>query len=147
MKLYQQERYRNKKEQINAKNKEWYDQNREKRIESTSNYKANRLKTDPLFRLLCNVRTRVRNSLKTKNFKKNGRSFDLVGCTIEELCLYLESKFKGGMTWENYGEWHIDHKMPLSSAKTEEELYALCHYTNLQPLWAQENYIKSNKVA
>lgn len=50
------------------------------------------------------------------------------------------------MTWENRNEWHIDHITPLSSAKTEEELYKLCHYTNLQPLWAEENLKKGNKI-
>jgi hypothetical protein len=50
------------------------------------------------------------------------------------------------MTWDNRSEWHLDHIIPLSSAKTEEELYKLCHYTNLQPLWAVENMKKGNKI-
>jgi hypothetical protein len=50
------------------------------------------------------------------------------------------------MSWENRDEWHIDHIIPLSSANSEEELYKLCHYTNLQPLWAEENIKKSNKI-
>ena len=50
------------------------------------------------------------------------------------------------MSWENQGEWHIDHKIPLSSAKTEEELYKLCHFTNLQPMWAIENIKKGSKI-
>jgi hypothetical protein len=53
------------------------------------------------------------------------------------------------MTWENHGVhgWHIDHIIPLSSAKDDIELLKkLCHYTNLQPLWAEENRIKSNKI-
>ena len=55
-------------------------------------------------------------------------------------------KFTTGMSWENRNEWHIDHKIPLSSAKTEEEIYELCHYTNLQPLWAFDNLSKGNKI-
>jgi hypothetical protein len=50
------------------------------------------------------------------------------------------------MCWENRNEWHIDHIVPLSSAKTEDEVYGLCHYTNLQPLWAKDNLQKSNKL-
>jgi hypothetical protein len=60
----------------------------------------------------------------------------------------MEKQFKNEMTWENYGfyGWHIDHIIPLSSAKNEEELYKLCHYTNLQPLWAKENLSKGAKI-
>ena len=50
------------------------------------------------------------------------------------------------MSWENQGKWHIDHITPLSSAKTEEEVYRLCHYTNLQPLWAEDNLKKGSKI-
>ena len=50
------------------------------------------------------------------------------------------------MTWENYGEWHIDHIIPLDSANDENELYSLCYYTNLQPLWGNENIRKGAKI-
>jgi len=52
---------------------------------------------------------------------------------------HIERQFEKGMSWSNYGEWHIDHIIPLASAKTEAELIKLCHYRNLQPLWAEEN--------
>jgi hypothetical protein len=71
---------------------------------------------------------------------------DIVGCTQEFLKEYIENKFVDGMTWENQGEWHIDHRIPLSSANSEDEIYKLCHYTNLQPLWGEDNRIKSNKI-
>ena len=50
------------------------------------------------------------------------------------------------MSWENHGKWHIDHIIPLSTANTEEDILNLCHYTNLQPLWAEDNIKKSNKI-
>ena len=69
-----------------------------------------------------------------------------MGCSPEFLKEHLQSKFKDGMNWDNYGSWHIDHIIPLSSAKTTEEFNTLCHYTNLQPLWASENLSKGKKM-
>jgi len=73
---------------------------------------------------------------------------ELVGCDLQTLKEYIEKQFKEGMTWENHGfyGWHIDHIIPLGTAKTEEEMIKLCHYTNLQPLWALENLRKSKKI-
>ena len=79
---------------------------------------------------------------------KDNPTFDIIGCTPQFLKEYLEKQFTKDMSWENHGlfGWHIDHIIPLSSANTEEELYKLCHYTNLQPLWAKDNLAKSNKL-
>jgi hypothetical protein len=117
-------------------------QNKNKRREYKNNYSTQRLKTDILFKLKRNIRIRINKFLKNK--KDN--SSDIVGCSY--LCLkeHLQQNFKDNMSWDNYGEWHIDHIIPLSSAKTEEEIYVLCHYTNLQPLWAEDNLKKSNKI-
>ena len=79
-------------------------------------------------------------------WNKKNKTILYIGCSLEELKLHLEKQFKPGMTWENHGEWHIDHIIPLASAKTEEDLYKLNHYTNLQPLWAIDNLKKSNKI-
>jgi hypothetical protein len=97
-------------------------------------------------RLKNSLRSRVRNFLKSVNIIKTNKTMLMVGCSPEFLKEHLEKQFKNNMTWDNYGEWHIDHIIPLSSSKTEEEIYKLIHYTNLQPLWARENLIKSNKL-
>ena len=78
--------------------------------------------------------------------KKNNKTFNMIGCSPEFLKEHLEKQFVDGMNWENRGDWHIDHILPLSSAQNEDEIYKLCHYTNLQPLWAEDNIKKSNKI-
>jgi hypothetical protein len=77
---------------------------------------------------------------------KKNKTFEIIGCFPKELKEHLEKQFSNGMTWENRNEWHIDHIIPLSSANSEEEVYKLCHYTNLQPLWKEDNLKKSNKL-
>ena len=108
-------------------------------------YEATRLETDTLFLLRKRVRDRVRICLKRKHFKKKNHLNEYLGCTIEELRNHLEIRFTEGMSWDNYGKWHIDHIIPLSSSTSEEEIYKLCHYLNLQPLWAIDNLKKSDK--
>lgn len=85
-----------------------------------------------------------------KKTKKLSHARDFIGCTKEELLKYLESKFSEGMSWENYGRkgWHIDHIIPCSFFDlTDTEQQKKCfHYTNLQPLWWDDNLRKSNKL-
>jgi len=79
---------------------------------------------------------------------KSGSGVKDLGCSIKDLKIYLEGKFKQGMSWNNWGTkgWHIDHIRPLSSFKLSERsnLLEACHYTNLQPLWAEDNILKSD---
>ncbi len=133
--------------------KKFYENNPEKRQEYRKNYKSRkheqrkeRRNSDVIFNLLNRVRCRIWKYLTINNITKKNRTLDIVGCTPQELKEHLEKQFSEGMTWENRVEWHIDHIIPLSSAKKEEELYKLCHYTNLQPLWAVENMKKGNKI-
>lgn len=146
-KIHQQEkesRARNK-EKISQRNKRWYRNNKQKSNEYHKQYIKNKTKKDHLFRLRRNVRARIWGCLKQRKTK---RSVDYLGISMDEYKKYLSSLFLEGMTWDNYGDrgWHIDHIIPLSSAKTEEELIKLFHYTNTQPLWADENLKKSNKI-
>jgi hypothetical protein len=79
-------------------------------------------------------------------WNKNGTTVKLLGISYEKAKQHLERQFTKGMTWDNYGEWHIDHIYPLAKATTEEELIRLCHYTNLQPLWALDNLKKGANI-
>ena len=122
--------------------KKYNQENREKNWESEKKRRKN-----PLVKLSCNIRCRVKNFLKSKNITKNNKTFDIVGCSPEFLKEHIEKQFTDGMSWDLMGKnIHIDHIIPLSSANTEEEVYKLCHYTNLQPLWAEDNLKKYNKI-
>lgn len=115
--------------------------------EQRNNTHKNRYNSDILYKLNCNVHGYVSKAFKRNGYKKSSKTFELIGCTFEFLKIYIEEQFKEGMSWENYGKWHIDHKIPTSWAKTEEELKELCKYTNLQPLWAEDNLSKKNYYA
>lgn len=136
---------KNKENQL-SRHKEYNIKNKEKLLSYNNEYKRNRKLNDPIFKLTINVRGRLYEYLKIKSIIKSKKTFDIVGCSPPQLKEYLENKFTDNMSWENYGEWHIDHIIPLSTAKTEEDLYKLCYYTNLQPLWAKDNLAKSNKL-
>jgi len=110
-----------------------------------------RMKNDPIFNLSKKVRSRLNTAMLRKysyQYRKKNKTEVMLGIPFALFKIYIESKFTKGMKWENLlnGEIHLDHKIPLSSAKTEEELVALCHYTNLQPLWAKDNMAKSDKI-
>jgi hypothetical protein len=126
-------------------NKEYFIQYYQKNKSEISNKSSERKKIDVLFKLSSLYRSRL-NKILGPN--KNLGSFEIIGCSPQELKEHLGNQFNNGMSWENHGlfGWHIDHIIPLSSAKTEDDLIKLCHYTNLQPLWAKDNLRKSNKL-
>lgn len=134
----------NKKE-ISIRRKEYQSKDEAKRLRNI--YLKGRYDNDILYKISVNSRASILKAFKRNGFKKTSKTFDLLGCSFDELKIHLENQFKEGMSWENHGEWHIDHKIPLSWAKTEEELKELCKYSNLQPLWAEENLSKKNYYA
>jgi hypothetical protein len=95
--------------------------------------------------MICNIRSRTSLFCRRISLDKNFSSTKSIGIDKEGLILYMESMFTDGMSWDNYGEWHIDHIKPLSTAKTPEDVIELTHYTNLQPLWASDNLKKGKK--
>jgi hypothetical protein len=135
---------KNNKEKFLESHKIWKEKNKKEINYKKNQYKKNRIKNDPLFKLKINMRGRIYKIIKNKS--KN--SFYFIGCSCEFLKEHIEKQFKDGMSWDNYSffGWHIDHIIPLSSASNQEELVKLCHYTNLQPLWADNNWRKSNKI-
>ncbi len=149
---YNKEYYKNNKEKEILRSKTYQKSekflNRDKIQEKINKreYQQERLKKDPIYKLRRTVSRRLRKAIKSNGWNKKNKTRDYIGCTLEELKLYLENQFKLGMTWENHGEWHIDHIIPLASAQTEEEIYKLSHYTNLQPLWAIDNLRKNAKI-
>lgn len=151
----------NNKEKCDKKKRDWYEnnkdltidratkwnkKNKEHRRKYINKYFKDRRKNDKLFYIRSRVYNTISNSFRSKNFKKNKRYHEILGCTIEYFAKFIEDKFVDGMSWDNKGDWHIDHKIPQSSAKSEEEVYKLNHYSNFQPLWATENIIKRDRI-
>lgn len=99
----------------------------------------------PMQKIADRIRGRTRKALTRQKLNKTSKFNNYLGCDLETLKNHLEIQFQPEMTWENYGKWHIDHIIPLISANTEEELFKLSHYTNLQPLWAIDNIRKKDK--
>lgn len=143
------------KKNLNLKKREWANNNKEKVKISKLKYETKRLKNDPLYKLKHNIACGFRQSLKRNCYTKKSRTHEILGCSYEQFKQYLESKFESWMSWENYGlyngipnyGWDIDHVIPTSSAKTEEEVINLNHYSNLQPLCSYVNRdVKRNNL-
>lgn len=157
-KKYREENKEKVKEQLKLsrlKNKKKNDEtaknyrikNKEKIAKKRNETRKIRKSKDPLFSLVSTIRVSIVNSLKRNGYSKKAKTFEILGCTFEEFKIHLESKFENWMTWENRGlyngelnyGWDIDHVLPISSAKTEEDIIKLNHYTNLQPLCSKIN--------
>jgi hypothetical protein len=137
------------KEKQREYNKKYYQSNEEKIKQNTKEYQKNKLQNDSLFKFRFSTRNLISQSFKRKknnNWSKKTKTENILGCTIEEFRSYIKIKFDKKMTFENYGKWHLDHIIPISYAKTEEEVIKLNHYTNFQPLWAKDNLSKGNKI-
>lgn len=133
--------YEKNKKRYNNQSLNWNKNNPEKRKIIIKKHKQK-----PLIKFKDNIRHRIYMFLKSKKMNKNNKTFDIVGIKPDELRLYIENKFTKGMTWDNYGKWHIDHIIPLDYGETIDEIYKLCYYTNLQPLWGEDNLKKGKKL-
>ena len=150
--------YHANKEKCYARSRQWQEQNPEKVREARRRqYRENperfaevraRQRENPKWRLNNSMRVGIYNSLKSG---KNGFSWEsLVGYSLDDLIAHLEPLFRPGMTWDNHGEWHIDHIKPISHFDFETykdpEFLECWSLWNLQPLWATENLSKNNRV-
>lgn len=119
----------------------WRQRNSERHAESMQRYTSR-----PDVRIQRTIRERIRQMVKGR---KSRRTFDLLGYTVDDLKVHLERQFTKGMRWENFGDWHIDHVVPLSSfnitSEFDPELQAAWALSNLRPLWATENLQKRAK--
>jgi len=133
-----------------ASDKRHYNKNKEKIREIKRNYEKTRKANDPIYKLINNFRTAIYQVLKENNVKKNGHYFDILKYSPEDLIVHLEKQFDERMSWDNYGEWHVDHIKPISSFNIQEigdnEFIECWSLNNLQPLWGDENIRKSNKL-
>lgn len=136
-KKYRQEN----REKVSEQRRRKYLKNKDKEYA----YHYNKLKTDENYYLKTILRARVNNFLRGNGIKAGSAVNDL-GCTISEFKAHLESKFTEGMSWENRGQWHIDHIIPLCKfdLTNRNQFLKACHYTNMQPLWAIDN-LRKNK--
>jgi hypothetical protein len=168
----QREYYKNNKESVLARNKKYYDKNREKveaqkkvyyeqnkeeilayrykwrednrdRVnELTRKRNKERRQTDLNYKITQNLRCRLYKAVK--GLTKHDSTLDLLGCSVDYLKEHLSSQFAEGMSWSNYGEWHIDHIVPCVKFNLQDkgQQYKCFHYTNFQPLWAKDNLVK-----
>ena len=140
----------NKRDYLNQYHKEYREKNIDKIREVKRNYERTRKANDPLYKLVANFRTAIWTVLKENNMDKYGHYFEILQYSPEELSIHLENQFTEGMTWENYGEWHVDHKLPITAFNFQEigdnEFMRCWGLDNLQPMWADENIRKSNKI-
>jgi hypothetical protein len=130
----------------NARCARYFQNNKEKRNAYQLERHHKRKLSDPMYILKRRYRNRLKKVFRYKGIVKVTSSMEFLGCTAEEFKVYFESLFSPEMNWDAVyaGKIHIDHIIPISTAKTEEELVKLSHYTNLQPLWAVDNLKKGS---
>lgn len=123
----------------------YYQRNRQSRIDDVVVRERARLRSEPLFAFKKQVRCLVRDAVARGGFAKSTKTASILGCSWAEFAAHIERQFLPGMTWQNRGEWHIDHIVALATAKTEADVLALNHFTNLRPMWGPDNLKKGAK--
>lgn len=138
--------YLNNIDYAKAKAKEYREANRQRMTDWSKQYRKSRMSTDPVYKAAIRVRALINIKIYSNGYTKKSKTFDILGCTYDFFKDYIESQFTEGMTWDNHGEWHLDHRIPIATATTEEDVIRLNHYSNFQPLWAIDNLRKGKNV-
>lgn len=133
------------REENKDRQREWARLYQKKNRVKINKWYVEKRKNDPLAKLRHNMRSLVYHAFYDNGYSKKTKSAKIIGCSFKELKKHLESQFLNNMSWENYGDWHVDHILPLNSAKNENEIIALNHFKNLQPMWGKENQSKGDK--
>lgn len=143
-KIRMKEYKKNNIEHVRKQQKDW--SKKESSKQKRNEYQKKKRNEDPQYRIRHNLRCRLNKALK--GILKIESTLSLLGCSNKQFKKHIESLFVDGMNWGNYGKWHIDHIIPCSSFDlTLEESQRKCfHYTNLQPLWAKDNILKSDSL-
>lgn len=136
---------KNNLETVMLTEKKSREKHKEKRLQYSVAYHRQRRQNDPLFKFRHDVSNSIYNSFVRGSHSKDKSCIQILGCEIDFFKEYIQSKFTNGMDFSNYGKWHLDHIIPLSTANTHADIEALNHYTNFQPLWDIDNLKKSNK--
>lgn len=145
IKIYKHNYFQINKKKLLCLNKKWKLSNRERLNKLVRIYSKEKRKSDINFKIRHYLSARIYKGLK--GYSKSESTMKLLGCSIDFLKQHLKSKFTKGMSFSNYGKWHIDHIKPCASfdlSKPEEQRKCF-HYINLQPLWAKDNLIKGAK--
>ena len=146
---YHKEWTQQNKEHRKEYHKEWREKNKEYYQKYRRDYEKTKKDSDPSYKLACYTRTAIYTCLKERDITKYKNTFDLLPYSLEKLINHLESQFKEDMSWENYGEWHVDHIKPMSSfniQSPEDGSFQECwSLNNLQPLWGKENLSKGSR--
>ena len=141
--------YRTKhRERVRAAWHTWKNKDLTESRRKRADYVRKRRAGDLNYKILSRLRGRLSDAVRGRT--RGGSHVEVLGCPIEDFKDYLSGQFKEGMSWDNYGKdgWHLDHKIPLSffDLSDPEQVKKACHFSNIQPLWAMENIIKSNKL-
>lgn len=155
VKEYQSNYRAENKEKAKKYSKDWRAKNKEKIREDKRVYVKIRRKGDPLYKLIGNIRSLIKNTFLSNGLKKAKKTEEILGCTLDFFIDYLSSQFTEEMSLNNHGSckednctryWELDHIYPVSKAESEEHLIQLNHYTNFRPLWQKDNMNKLDKI-
>lgn len=158
IRIIKKEYYENNKEYFQEKRKKYYIEHQEEIKEHNKKYREEHQKeitakrkekrhNNEKYYFEIYLRNKINNYLyRYGKIKKRNNIQEILGCNYDEFKKYIESKFQDGMNWENRGKWHLDHIIPLATAKNYEDLVKLNHYSNFQPLWAIDNLKKGSSI-